>query len=121
MDYELEVFDVYDEDDQSTKRQQRHTGTRKKSKQKLKYDKSVLNPESREQELSRSRSGGQYERIPRGDWRKSILNFFGKLVIWRTQRRYQTTVPDKVESPHCSRDYRRGYYVPCGEFFFIGR
>ena len=111
MDYELEVFEVYDDGEQpSNKKHSKHT--RKKCKQK---GKAVLNVETNDNDLNRSKSSVlSGERRPLG-WRESILSVFGKLVVWRNQRRYQTAVPDKADSPHSSKDTRRGY-IPCGEF-----
>jgi hypothetical protein len=111
MDYELEVFEVYDDGEQpSSKRHSKHT--RKKCKQK---GKAVLNAQTND-DLSRSKSSVlSGERRPLG-WRESILSVLGKLKVWRNQRRYQTAVPDKGDSPHSSKDFRRGYIPPSGEF-----
>lgn len=100
MDFELEVFEIYDEG----KSRPKHT--RKKCKQK----RAVGAPEWSEREPSRSSRSS----VLSGDrrpisLRQSIIGVFSKLVVWRDQRRYQTSLPDKVDSPHTSRDPRRGF------------
>lgn len=111
MDYELEVFEVYDDSEQQTSR--RHTKhTRKKCKQKQKA--AVLSIETADNDINRSKTS-----VVNSDRRhlslcESILSVFSKLVVWKDQRRYQTTVPDKLESPHSSKDFRKGY-MPCGK------
>lgn len=113
MDYELEVFEVYDDSDQPpSKKHLKHT--RKKCKQKG----SLINIDSADNDVHRSKlsvvSGDCPQRRPLS-LRQSLLSVFSKLVVWRDQRRYQTTVPDKVDSPHTSKDFQRGF-IPCGEF-----
>lgn len=111
MDYELEVFEVYDDSDQQTsKRHSKHT--RKKCKQKQKA--AVLGLESTDNDLSKSKSSVLGSDRRHLSVRESILSVFTKLVVWRDQRRYQTTVPDRIDSPHTSKDFRKGY-IPCGE------
>lgn len=112
MDYELEVFEVYDENDQPTNRKHlKHN--RKKCKQKT----TVINIDNTDNDITRSKTSvvsSECQRRPLS-LRQSIISVFSKLIIWRSQRRYQTTVPDKADSPHTSRDFRKGY-IPCGEF-----
>lgn len=109
MDYELEVFEVYDDSDQQTsKRHSKHT--RKKCKQKQKAV--VLGLESADNDISKSKSSVVGSDRRHLSLRESILSVFTKLVVWRDQRRYQTSVPDKIDSPHSSKDFRKGY-IPC--------
>ncbi|XP_072395797.1 probable phospholipid-transporting ATPase IM isoform X2 [Diabrotica undecimpunctata] len=109
MDYELEVFEVYDDSDQQTsKRHSKHT--RKKCKQKQKA--SVLGLENTDNDISKSKNSVVGSDRRHLSLRESILSVFTKLVVWRDQRRYQTTVPDKIDSPHSSKDFRKGY-IPC--------
>ncbi|GJQ74496.1 hypothetical protein Trydic_g21365 [Trypoxylus dichotomus] len=109
MDYELEVFEVYDENDQPTNRKHlKHN--RKKCKQKT----TVINIDNTDNDITRSKTSvvsSECQRRPLS-LRQSIISVFSKLIIWRNQRRYQTTVPDKADSPHTSRDFRKGY-MPC--------
>ncbi|CAH1166769.1 unnamed protein product [Phyllotreta striolata] len=109
MDYELEVFEVYDDSDQQTsKRHSKHT--RKKCKQKQKT--AVLGLEGGDNDLSKSKNSVLGSDRRHLSLRESILSVFTKLVVWRDQRRYQTTVPDRIDSPHTSKDFRKGY-IPC--------
>ncbi|XP_056638425.1 probable phospholipid-transporting ATPase IM isoform X2 [Diorhabda sublineata] len=109
MDYELEVFEVYDDSDQQTsKRHSKHT--RKKCKQKQKAV--VLGLENADNDISKSKSSVVGSDRRHLSLRESILSVFTKLVVWRDQRRYQTSVPDKIDSPHSSKDFRKGY-IPC--------
>lgn len=111
MEYELEVFEVYDDSEQqSSKRHLKHT--RKKCKQKQKT--TVLNIESTDNDINRSKTSVVGSDRRHLSLRESILSVFSKLVVWRGQRRYQTTVPDKLDSPHSSKDFRKGY-IPCGK------
>lgn len=106
MDYELEVFEVYDDNaaENSSKKHLKHT--RKKCKQKK------LETEN---ELNRSKtsvvSGGDHSRP--FSITESILNVFSKIVVWRDQKRYHTAIPERLDSPHSSKDFRKGY-MPCG-------
>lgn len=113
MDYELEVFEVYDDTDQPSSGKKHLKHTRKKCKHKG----SLVNMDSVDNDVHRSKSSGIsgdcQQRRPLG-LRQSILSFFTKLVVWRDQRRYQATVPDKADSPHSSKDFRRGF-IPCGK------
>lgn len=116
MDYELEVFEVYDDNDQpSSKKHLKHT--RKKCKQKG----SIINIDSTDNDIQRSKlsvvSSDCQQRRPLS-LRQSLLGVFSKLVVWRDQRRYQTTVPDKPDSPHTSKDFRKGF-IPCGECLHV--
>lgn len=116
MDYELEVFEVYDDSDQpSNKKHLKHT------RKKCKHKGSIVNLDSADNDIHRSKSsvvsGDCPQRRPLS-LRQSILSFFTKLVVWRDQRRYQATVPDKADSPHSSKDFRRGF-VPCGELYTL--
>lgn len=116
MDFELEVFEVYDENEPHTsKKHGKHT--RKKCKQKGKAVKVLRNVEPNDNEISRSKIS-----VLSGDrrhlsLRESILNVFSKLVVWRgTGSKYRSSsLKEKLDSPHSSRDYRRGF-IPCGEF-----
>ncbi|KAI4458447.1 putative phospholipid-transporting atpase [Holotrichia oblita] len=109
MDYELEVFEVYDENDQPTNRKHlKHN--RKKCKQKT----TVINIDNTDNDITRSKTSvvsSECQRRPLS-LRQSIISVFSKLIIWKNQRRYHTTVPDKADSPHTSRDFRKGY-IPC--------
>ncbi|XP_071051029.1 probable phospholipid-transporting ATPase IM isoform X2 [Onthophagus taurus] len=108
MDYELEVFEVYDDGDQPPTGRKQLKHNRKKCKQKS----TVVGIDIVENDLSRSKSSVvSGDRRPLG-LRQSILGVFSKLVVWRNSKRYQSTVPDKSDSPHTSRDFRKGY-VPC--------
>lgn len=110
MDFELEVFEIYDEgggsssETHNNKKHLKHT--RKKCKQKC----SNVNVECSERDLSRSSKSS----VLSGDrrpisLRQSIISVFSKLVVWRDQRRYQSSVPDKIDSPHSSKDPRKGF------------
>lgn len=116
MDYELEVFEVYDDSDQSSsKKHLKHT--RKKCKHK---GSSIVNLDKTENDIHRSKSsvisGGDCSQRRPLSLRQSLLSFFTKLVVWRDQRRYQATIPpDRVETAHSSKDFRRGI-GPYGEF-----
>lgn len=115
MDYELEVFEVYDDSEpQSSRRHLKHT--RKKCKQKQKA--SVISIENTDNDIGRSKSSVVGSDRRHLSLRESILSVFSKLVVWRDQRRYQSTVPDKIDSPHSSKDFRKGY-VPCGKSVFF--
>lgn len=123
MDYELEVFEVYDDSEQqpSSKKHLKHT--RKKCKHKggsiINLDKTTDNDIHRSKSSVVSGDCTQQRRLPIS-LRQSLLSFFTKLVVWRDQRRYQaTTIPDRAESAavaHSSKDFRRGL-VSCGEFY----
>ncbi|KAK9754365.1 Phospholipid-translocating P-type ATPase C-terminal [Popillia japonica] len=83
---------------------------RKKCKQKT----TVINIDNTDNDITRSKTSvvsSECQRRPLS-LRQSIISVFSKLIIWRSQRRYQTTVPDKADSPHTSRDFRKGY-IPC--------
>lgn len=109
MDYELEVFEVYEDlEPQSSKRHLKHT--RKKCKQKP-----VLGIENTENDIGRSKSsvvGSDHRHL---NLCETIISVLNKILVWRDQRRYQSTFPDKSELPHSSKDLRKGY-VPCGKF-----
>ncbi|KAH1005143.1 hypothetical protein HUJ04_006180 [Dendroctonus ponderosae] len=112
MDFELEVFEVYDENEPHTSK--KHTKhTRKKCKQKGKCPKGLTNLECSENDISRSKTS-----VLSGDrrhlsLRESILNVFSKLVVWRGKSaKYRTSKPEKLDSPHTSRDSHKGY-IPC--------
>ncbi|XP_019867395.1 probable phospholipid-transporting ATPase IM isoform X2 [Aethina tumida] len=106
MDFELEVFEVYDDSEQQTsKRHLKHT--RKKCKQKG----SVLNLET-DNDINRSKSSVVSSDRRPISLRESILSVFSKFKVWRDQKRYQTNVPDKLDSPHSSKDIHKGY-IPC--------
>ncbi|CAG9815317.1 unnamed protein product [Phaedon cochleariae] len=108
MDYELEVFEVYDDSEQqSSKRHSKHT--RKKCKQKQKA--TVLSIEATDNDISRSKTSVVGSDRRHLSLRESILSFFTKLVVWKDQRRYQTTIPDKIDAPHSSKDFRKTYTV----------
>lgn len=110
MDFELEVFEVYDDSEQQTsKRHLKHT--RKKCKQKG----SVLNLET-DNDINRSKSSVVSSDRRPISLRESILSVFSKFKVWRDQKRYQTNVPDKLDSPHSSKDIHKGY-IPCGKWF----
>ncbi|XP_076258648.1 ATPase phospholipid transporting 8B isoform X2 [Rhynchophorus ferrugineus] len=109
MDFELEVFEVYDETEpHAQKKRSKHT--RKKCKQKAKAPKTLANIENNENDISRSKSSVRNSDRRHLSLRESILNVFSKLVVWKRSSKYQ--VPDKLDSPHSSKDYRRGY-IPC--------
>lgn len=113
MEYELEVFEVYDDCEQgSNKKHKKHT--RKKCKQKNTLTNIDI---SDNDDINRSKTSvvsSDSHRRPIS-LRQSIINVFSKIVIWKNQRRYHTTVPDKPDSPHTSKDARRGF-IPCGKF-----
>lgn len=108
MDYELEVFEVYDDiEPQTSKRHLKHT--RKKCKQKP----AVLSIENTD-DISRSKCsvvGSDRRHISLCESTISVLN---RILAWREQRRYQSTFPDKSDPPHPSKDFRKGY-IPCGK------
>lgn len=106
MDFELEVFEIYDEGESANKKQLKHT--RKKCKQKT----SGINIDCADNDLSRSKSSVVGSDRRPLSLRQSILSVFSKLVVWRDQQRYQTAVPDKIDSPHSSKDPRKGFV--CG-------
>lgn len=109
---------MYDEGEQPSNRKH----TRKKCRQKGKLN-VVLDGEGVGAAAGSKNSVLSNERRPL-NWRQSILSVFGKLVVWRNQRHYQSAVPDRAaDIPHSSKDYRRGY-IPCGEcheVFFLER
>lgn len=112
MEFELEVFEVHDEGDQaesvslsSSKKHLKHT------RKKCKHKSSIVNISGADSELQRSKTSvvsTDCQRRPQG-LRESIISVFSKLVVWRDQRRYQTTVPDKIDSPHSSKEYYKTY------------
>lgn len=111
MEFELEVFELHDEGDNtesvslSSKKHLKHT------RKKCKHKSSIVNIEGTDAELQRSKTSvlsNECQRRPQS-LRESILTVFSKLVVWRDQRRYQTAVPDKVDSPHTSREYFKPY------------
>lgn len=112
MDYELEVFEVYDDiEPQSSKKHHKHT--RKKCKQKQ----TVLGIDNTDNDISRSKGsvgGSDHRHIGLCDSALSILN---KILVWRDQRRYQSPFPDKSDSSLPSKNFRKGY-IPCGKFIF---
>lgn len=107
MEYELEVFEVYDDCEQgSNKKQKKHT--RKKCKQKS----TLATSDSDNEEINRSKSSvvsNDSRRRPTITLPQSLLNVFSKIVIWKNQRKYHTTVPDKPDSPHTSKDIHIGH------------
>lgn len=114
MDYELEVFEVYDDiEPQSSKTRLKHT--RKKCKQKP----SVLNIENTGNDMNSSKCSGVGGDRRHFSLRESAVNALNKLLLWRDQRRYQSTFPYKSDSPHSSKDFRKGY-IPCGKFSDAG-
>lgn len=116
MDFELEVFEVYDENEPHTsKKHPKHT--RKKSKQKKK-SKGAANIESNENDISKSRTSVLSSDRRQFSLKESILNVFSKLVVWKKSSKYQAAVPDSLDSPHTSRDYRRGF-IPYGKLSFL--
>lgn len=119
MEYELEVFEVYDENEQSSnKKHKKHT--RKKCKQKKS---SLTNSDttSRIDDINRSKNSVVSESHEKPvTLRQSILNVFSKIVIWKNNRRYQTPVPDKADSPHTSKDTRRSF-IPFGKLTIYRR
>ncbi|XP_017777528.1 PREDICTED: probable phospholipid-transporting ATPase IM isoform X2 [Nicrophorus vespilloides] len=111
MDYELEVFEVYEDGGDHQKEQgaagKKHLKhTRKKCKQKP----GDLG------EKSGGVGGGERAAI---SLRDSIVGAISKIVVWRDQRRYQTPVPDKVESPPQTAvpplQQRKSFVVPFGD------
>lgn len=114
MDFELEIFEVYDENEPHTSRKHsKHT--RKKCKQKGKSPKKFTNIEASENDITRSKTS-----VHSGDRRhlslgQSILNVFSKLVIWRGKK---SKSAEKLDSPHTSKDFRRGY-IPCGKLIWL--
>ncbi|XP_018319213.1 probable phospholipid-transporting ATPase IM isoform X3 [Agrilus planipennis] len=111
MEYELEVFEVYD-DNEAPATKKKTKFTRKKCKQKSKS--TSLNIDNSDIDIStRSRTHTNNESRNRAlSLRQSLLNICSKLVIWKNQRRYHSTIPDKIDSPHTSKDSRRGF-IPC--------
>lgn len=117
MEFELEVFDIHDEGENaesvslSSKKHLKHT------RKKCKHKSSIVNIGGTDSELQRSKTSvisSECQRRPQG-LRESIITVFSKLVVWRDQRRYQTTVSEKVDSPHTSKEYFKPF--PCaGEF-----
>lgn len=117
MEYELEVFEVHDESDHvasgSSKKHLKHT------RKKCKHKSSIVNIGTVDSDLQRSKTSvvsSDCQRRPQS-LRESILTVFSKLVVWRDQRRYQTAVPDKVDSPHTahtSKEYYKSYFT-CGK------
>lgn len=107
MDYELEVFEVYDDGDQQQQPSKKHLKhTRKKCKQKP----SVISSDSAENDVHRSKSsviGGERNTRRTSGYRWSLFNVFSKLFVCNNQRRYQSTVPDKPDSPCTSRANQR--------------
>ncbi|KAL3278639.1 hypothetical protein HHI36_016178 [Cryptolaemus montrouzieri] len=103
MDYELEVFEVYDENEKPINRKH----TRKKSKQKS--EKRVMQSDHPIHSIESNISSSSRER---STWniRESIFNLFSKL-FWRN-RRYQNSASDRADFSHSSKDFRRGY-MPC--------
>ncbi|XP_060527159.1 probable phospholipid-transporting ATPase IM isoform X2 [Cylas formicarius] len=103
MDFELEVFEIYDENEpQVSRKHPKHT--RKKCKQK-----EPINIELGENDIGRLKTSVSSNERRHLSFRESVLNVFTKLVVWRGSSRYHTTVSDKPDSPHTSRDFRKGY------------
>ncbi|XP_066246628.1 probable phospholipid-transporting ATPase IM isoform X2 [Euwallacea similis] len=111
MDFELEIFEVYDENEPHTsKKHAKHT--RKKCKQKGKSTKARTNIEIGENDISRSKISvlsGDRRHLSLGE---SILNVFSKLVVWRGRKSSKYRTSEKLDSPHSSKDLCRGY-IPC--------
>lgn len=103
MDYELEVFEVYEETEQLPDKNLKHN--RKKCKQKLdkRKTKCTQNSTNSMERTKTNTSKGSTWNI-----RESLDNLLGKL-FWRN-RKYQSN--DKQDAAHSSKDYRRGY-IPC--------
>lgn len=121
MEFELEVFEVHDEGEHaesvslSSKKHLKHT------RKKCKHKSSIVNIGGADSELQRSKTSvvsSDCQRRPQG-LRESIITVFSKLVVWRDQRRYQTTVPDKIDSPHSSKEYCKAFPCSAGESLFI--
>lgn len=115
MDYELEVFEVYGDNEQtSSKKHLKHT--RKKCKQKAHNSSS----EGGDNDIHRSKISvisSEFNHRPI-NFRQSILSVFTKLFVCEDQNKYQTTVPEKSDSPHSSRSFHKT--VPSyGEFLFV--
>lgn len=112
MDYELEVFEVYDETEQPNRKH-----TRKKCKQKT--EKRVLNSghPSNSIYVEGSSNASSLSSVHSKTWnlRKSIFSLFSKL-LGRNNRRYKSNVSE--QNAQCSKDFRRGY-IPCGKHFQI--
>lgn len=118
MEFELEVFEVNDDCDNgesvSLSSKKHHKHTRKKCKHKS----SLVNIGGTDNELQRSKTSvisGECQRRPQS-LRESIISVFSKLVVWRDQRRYQTPLPDKIDSPHTSKEYFKTFPFCAGEF-----
>lgn len=114
MEFELEVFEVHDEGDHpdsgTSKKHLKHT------RKKCKHKSSIVNIGTTDSDIQRSKTSvvsSECQRRPQG-LRESILTVFSKLVVWRDQRRYQTTVPDKADSPQSSKEYCKNFFS-CGE------
>lgn len=121
MDYELEVFEVYDDNTEQNASKKHLKHTRKKCKQKKLTTSCSNNIRlENENEINRSKtsvvSSSEHNRPL--SITESILNVFSKIVVWRDQKRYQTTIPDKLDSPHTSKDFRKGY-IPCGNYSIL--
>lgn len=112
MEFELEVFEIHDDGAESvslsSKKHLKHT------RKKCKHKSSIVNIGGTDSDLQRSKTSvvsSECQRRPQS-LRESIISVFSKLVVWRDQRRYQTTVPDKIDSPHTSKEYFKTF--PCG-------
>lgn len=120
MEYELEVFEVHDDGDNvesgSSKKHLKH------NRKKCKHKSSIVNIGTVDSDLHRSKTSVVSSDCPRRpqSLRESILSVFSKLVVWRDQRRYQTTVPDKADSPHSSKEYYKNFYT-CGECAIVNK
>lgn len=116
MDYELEVFEIYDDNDQQPTNKKHLKRTRKKCKQKT----PVINIENTsDNDIHKSKTSVVSDRSHRPiSFHQSILSVFSKLFACNNdQRKYQTTVPDKPDSPCTSRSLHRsatsfGEYTP---------
>lgn len=119
MDYELEVFEIYDENDEQPSNKKHLKHTRKKCKQKtpvINIDNIIVENDINRSKTSVKSSDCNHRPI---SLRHSILNVFSKLVICNKQsRRYQTTVPDKSDSPCTSRSFHRSV-TSYGEYINI--
>ncbi|XP_044762025.1 probable phospholipid-transporting ATPase IM isoform X2 [Coccinella septempunctata] len=104
MDYELEVFEVYDENEHPSNRKH----TRKKCKQKT--EKSVLQSEHPSNSIDRPSNASSSSSRQTRTWNlsESIFSVFSKLL--RRNGTHKSNVSD--QGAHCSKDFRRGY-VPC--------
>lgn len=116
MEYELEVFEVYNDFEQSTSKIKRH---KKRTRKKRKPKRGMVSAQDETEdsdEIYGTRNSGETEQRRRAGLWPALGGLLGKVFSWRTSRRYRASsaVPERIDvlrsSKGCCRDY-----VQCGE------